>query len=384
MQRDGGDVAIIGAGIVGLSIAFELAGRGAHVRVFDTGEPAMAASWAAAGMLAPITEAPPDEQMQSLCEWSLSLYPEYVEQLRAGSGLDPGLELRGIVRAAYTGAQEEILASRAVALAKRDRRCELLDRHEALLCEPGLGQNVRAALLVAGEGQVDNRRLGRALVAACESRGVRIERRVRELRLESDARRVLGLRYGGGFAPASCVVNAAGAWAGAVEGVPAESQAPVDPVKGQMLALAAPVDFVRHPIWLPGSYLVPRPDGRLLVGATAEPGAFDTRVTARGMRTLLDATLDFMPSLRDFTVTETWAGLRPATADEMPILGPTPTGGYFLATGHYRNGVLLAPATARLLADAIEGGELPMLSPFHLSRFGTDARRRWRSVPSPL
>jgi glycine oxidase len=142
-----------------------------------------------------------------------------------------------------------------------------------------------------------------------------------------------------------------------------------------MLALAVPSGFVRRPTWIPGAYLVPRDDGRLLVGATSEYAGFDERVTAQAVHQLLHAGLAAAPSLAAFSLTETWAGLRPGTSDGMPCLGPTPVDGLFLATGHYRNGILLAPVTARLIADSIERRPVPELEDFLLARFGTEDAR---------
>ncbi len=367
-----GDVAIVGAGIIGLSVAFELAARGASVRVYDTGEPARAASWAAAGMLAPLTERLPDASMQRLCESSLRLYPAFVEAVRDASGVDPQLRLDGILHAVYDSDRYERLREHLEELHADGHSATLLTRAETLLAEPALSKDVCGGLLVDGEGQIDNRRLGRALVAACEARGVRIHTGVASLAVEFDARRVLGVRSDLGYLPASVVINAAGAWAGSLAGVPADCVPPVRAVKGQMLSIQLPLGFMRRTTWVPGAYFVPRADGRLLVGATVED-ADDTRVTAGGVHALLHAATSAAPALRDFTVSETWAGLRPGTPDERPCLGSTPRLGYFLATGHYRNGILLAPATARLLADAVQNGSVEALAPFSVARFGTKA-----------
>ncbi len=366
-----GDVAIVGAGIVGLSIAFELAARGASVRVYDTGEPARAASWAAAGMLAPLTERLADEQMQALCEESLQLYPSFVRAVRDASGVDPHLRLDGILHVAYSAQQFDRFRTRANELRERGHAPALLSRAETLFAEPALGKDLCGGLLVEDEGQVDNRRLGRALVAACEAIGVRVHTGVTSLAIEFDARRVLGVRTSLGYDPANAVINAAGAWASRLSGVPEECVPPVRPVKGQMLSIQLPTGFMRHTTWVPGAYFVPREDGRLLVGATVEE-AEDVRVTAGGIHALLEAAVSAAPALRDFTVSETWAGLRPGTPDERVCLGATPRHGYFLATGHYRNGILLAPITARLLADAVLEGTGPAQD-FSVRRFGTKA-----------
>ena len=369
----GGDVAIIGAGIIGLSIAFELAARGASVRVYDTGAPAAAASWAAAGMLAPRTERLADDAMQSLCEESLTLYPSFAQSVGECSGIDPHLRLDGIVHAAYDASALERLQERARSLRAAGHDAEILDREQTLIAEPALSKNVTGAVVVAGEGQIDNRRLGRALLAACERRNVLVHSGMKRVEIESDTRRVLGVHTDLGYVPAGAVINAAGAWASRVAGVPETCVPSVVPVKGQMLAIEVPKNFVRRTTWVPHAYLVPRQDGRLLVGATSEPSQFDSRVTADGIRLLLDAALTAAPALGKFTVSETWAGLRPCTPDERPILGITPLEGYFMATGHYRNGILLAPITAQLLAEGLDSGRWERLAPFALERLGTKA-----------
>ncbi len=364
--RTSGDVAVIGAGIIGLSIAFELAARGATVRVYDTGEPAKAASWAAAGMLAPLTESIPDDAMRRLCESSLALYPSFAQTIANVSGVDPHLRLDGIITAAYGPERLEELTDRAVELQSCGRRATMLDRDETLSAEPALSRTVAGALFVEGEGQIDNRRLGRALVTACEAEGVRIQIGIESLLVECDERRALGVRTDRGFFPTGAIVNAAGAWASRIPGVPDHCIPAVYPVKGQMIAMEIPVGFVRRTTWVPGAYLVPRPDGRLLVGATAENAGYDVRVTAGGLENLLRAAVTAAPALRDFTVSEAWAGLRPGTPDERPFLGPTSLSGYYLATGHYRNGILLAPATARMIADAVETGAAEISPEFSL------------------
>ncbi len=351
----GGDVAIIGAGLIGLATAFELSERGAVVRVYERGEPGRAASWAGAGMLAPYTEGIEDESLLSLCASSLALYPAFVDRVREASRVDPHLRLDGIVNAAFDDEQLDRLRAHSRELRQRVVPFELLDRSETLALEPALGKHVVGALLVRDEGYVDNRRLGRALVAACESRGVSFVRDAREVSVECDERRVRGIRSNRGFASASYVVNAAGAWAAQLPGIPEYCVPQVEPVKGQMLALAIPNGFVKRTTWVPGAYLVPREDGRLLIGATVEHAGFDERVTANGIRTLLDAALSAAPALANFALTETWAGLRPGTPHGLPYIGPTALEGLLLATGHYRNGILLTPVTARAIADIVEG-----------------------------
>jgi glycine oxidase len=364
----GCDVAIVGGGLIGLNTAYYLAQRGASVRVFERGEPARAASWAGAGMLAPYSERVEDAPLLELCARSLALYPMLARDLAEAGGVDINLQLDGIVRAAFDEGERAELTAHAAKLRARGVACELLGREAAILAEPALGSGVTGALVISAEGAVDNRRLGRALSAACANDGVKIVSNVRELRVECDVRRVLGVRSSLGFTPATHVVIAAGAWSAAVPGVPAEALPPVEPVKGQMLALAMPRGFLRRTTWVPGAYLVPRQDGRLLVGATVERAGFDERVTASGIAKLLNAALAAAPSLGDFAVTETWAGSRPGSPDGRPFIGPTAIDGLILATGHARNGILLAPITAQLIAEFVSTGDATPLAPWSIFR----------------
>jgi len=173
--------------------------------------------------------------------------------------------------------------------------------------------------------------------------------------IEVDPRRVRGVRTPHGFVAGSIVINAAGAWAGTLEGLPAHARVPTSPVKGQMLALGGSRAALRRALWVPGAYIVPRSDGRVLIGATVERAGFDVRVTAQGVHALLNAALRAMPALGDLAVTETWAGTRPGSADGLPFIGATALDGYFVAAGHYRYGIVCAPATGQLIADAVEG-----------------------------
>ena len=236
--------------------------------------------------------------------------------------------------------------------------------------------NPSSSLFIAGEAQVDNRRLGRALLAACDRLGVRVVESDAPIAVEAD-RRVRGLRTAAGFVATPIVVNAAGAWAGDIAGVPEHVRVPVSPVAGQMLAISLPRTLVRHVLWARGVYLVPRSDGRLLVGATVEHRGFDARVTAAGIAWLLHGALETAPSLGDFTVSETWAGVRPGTPDGLPFLGATAVDGYFVAAGHYRNGILLTPVTAEILADTIEAKP----ARFELAPFSPDRSAYTEPVP---
>ena len=357
------DVAVVGAGLVGLAVAYELAKRGATVTVYDRDEPARAASWAGAGMLAPFSEAT-DGELLAFGRRALDAYPDFVAELRDATGIDAHLRRDGTLHVARDEADLARLGMDAAAVRAHGGDAVLLERSDVLAREPFLAKHIAGGLFVSNEGQVDNRRLGRALLAAARARGVRVER-VAQLTLECDARRVRGVRTPRGFAAASIVVNAAGAWAGCLDGVPVDARVAVHPVAGEMLAIAVPAGAVHALIWLGQRYLVPRDDARLLVGATVVERGYDARVTAGGLHDLLDAALAIAPALASFAVVETWAGLRPATADGRPYIGATAIEGYVVAGGHYRNGILLAPETGRLLAEGIATGtESPLLAAF--------------------
>jgi glycine oxidase len=355
MAERSDEIAIVGAGLIGTGIAYELAKRGASVVVFDRAEPGRAASWAGAGMLAPFSEELPDAALLELGRASLAMYPAFVDDLRARTGLDARLLPYGTLHLALDAAGLHELHAQADVYARNGGDVSLLDRRQTIGREAAVARTVAGSLFIANEAQIDNRRLGRALVAGCAALGVRFVRSA-GLALEADARRVRGLRGEHGFVPARTVINAAGAWAGTLAGVPEAARVPVYPVAGEMLAIAVPHGFARSLIWHRHTYLVPRDDGRLLVGATVVERGFDTRVTAAGMSTLLNAALVAAPALGNFAVVETWAGLRPGSQDKRPYLGPTPLEGYFVAAGHHRNGILLTPITARAIADLVLTG----------------------------
>jgi glycine oxidase len=313
--------------------------------------------------LAPYSEhGAPD--LLDACERALHAYPGFARNAFEASGIDPHLHLDGILHAATSGAQMQELERRSQALRARNVPSTILDRTAVLSAEPSLSSGVFGAMVVSGEGSVDNRRLGRALIAACMQTGVRLIES-QTIAARCNTRRALGVVSDAGFAPADAIVNAAGAWAAQLAGIPPQYLPAVRPVKGQMIAVEVPRGYVRRPVWTPDVYMVPRDDGRLLIGATVEEHGFDARTTAGGLSHLLDGALRAAPSLDDFSVSEQWAGLRPATVDGLPYIGRTRLEGLFTATGHFRNGILLAPVTATAIADAIEGRDdhFPAFSP---------------------
>jgi glycine oxidase len=239
--------------------------------------------------------------------------------------------------------------------------------------EPRLAGKIAGALFSPQDHQVDNRKLAQALRIAAERAGVNIHEHqpVKELAVRGGQARGVVLEDGTSVA-ADIVVLAAGAWSRKIDGLPPDRRPPVRPIKGQMLALRMdPADpLLTHVLWAPGAYLVPRRDGRLIVGATVEEKGFDTTVTAGGLLTLLEAAWRAIPAVEELPVDEIWVGHRPGSRDDAPILGPGPLDGLFYATGHHRNGILLAPVTAdamaRLILDEIVE---PAIKPFGLERF---------------
>jgi glycine oxidase len=348
-------VVIIGAGLVGLSVAYELAKRGADVRVVEAYDSAASASWAGAGRLSPFTDSEGGDEQENFLATALGLYQVFVKELHKRTGVDPYLRIDGIIEVAHDEAAVVRLRDRAASLVARGIHAHWFEPEEVRRLEPLLGPAMLGASLIEDEGHIDNRQLGRALRMACVDVGVQLEEQAGPVALEADARRVLGVRAGENFMAADTVVNAAGAWAGELRGVPPHVRIPIVPVKGQLLILAMPRRLIARVLSVPGAYLIPRTDGTLLIGETLEEVGFDIRVDPAATRSLHDAAVRAIPALGDLTISETWAGLRPRSPNGRPFIGATALEGYFVAAGHYRNGILLAPATALALANVIEG-----------------------------
>jgi glycine oxidase len=366
-------VVIIGAGVIGLGIAWRLAGRAA-VTVFDRGKAGAGASYAAAGMLAACCEAEPGEEaLVALGRESQAHWPAFAEELEHASGVDVELRREGTLVLALTADDQATIAHHLEFQRRLDLPLEWLSAAATRAREPRLAGKIAGALFSPQDHQVDNRKLAQALRIAAAGAGVEIHehRPVKELRVQGGQAKGVLLEDGTAVA-ADVVVLAAGAWSRGIGGLPPDRRPPVRPIKGQMLALrmdvAAPL--LSHVLWAPGVYLVPRRDGRLIVGATVEEKGFDETVTAGGMLTLLEAAWRAVPAVEELPIDEIWVGHRPGSRDDAPILGPGPLDGLFYATGHHRNGILLAPVTAdamaRLILDDIVE---PAIKPFGLERF---------------
>lgn len=330
------DVIVIGAGIIGLSLARELRKRGASVVVVERGEPGREASHAAGGMLANCGDEIPSV-LQPLANASAEMYPEFVHELEDESGVHPDLRSHGTLLFPAPG--------------KSSAEMKALHPANVRELDPALAAEGRAAFLLK-ERSVCPRALTEATLKAARHRGVDVSSGTAVLSVDVDAGRVSGVTTDKTSYRAAKVVNCAGAWAGQV----APGALPMRPVKGQMVCFAMPSrELLKHVVRAPEIYLIPRSDGRLLAGATMEDVGFDKRTVPEAIQGLCRAALAMLPALENARVLEDWAGLRPGTPDNLPILGATSMPGYFVATGHFRDGILLAPVTARVIGQVIEG-----------------------------
>lgn len=341
------DVVIAGAGIIGLSLALELRRAGASVTVLDRGEPGREASSAAAGML--VTGDPdPNLKLKPLADASAAMYLTFVAELELRSGMQIGYESHG---ALYVADEDERPAGKPLSSAELQE------------IEPALAEHPRIFFL--REETVDPRLLVQAAVTAAKRMGVVVhhESEVQSVCLTAEHHLDVCTRRGN-YATAISV-NCAGAWAKDVRGV----SMPTRPVKGQMLAVI-PKCELRHTIRSRHVYLLPRKDGRVIIGATVEEAGFDKTVDPSTIQSLHQAAANLVPSIGEAKILEAWAGLRPGSPDDLPILGPGRIPGTYAATGHFRNGILLAPITAVAMSELIQGKQTRVdLRPFSPARF---------------
>ncbi|MEU9030116.1 glycine oxidase ThiO [Streptomyces sp. NPDC048383] len=377
-SRKGSDVLVIGGGIIGLVIAWRAARRGLRVVLADP-DPGGGAARVAAGMLAAVTELHyGEETLLGLNVASAARYPDFAAELHeAAGGMDIGYRACGTLAVALD-ADDRLHLRELHAL---QRRCglesEWLTGRECRRLEPMLAPGVRGGLRVDGDHQVDPRRLAAALLAACERSGVTLRRSRADRLLTSGDRAAGAVLDDGTEVLADQVVLAAGSLSGRLAGVPPQVAVPVRPVKGQVLRLSVPAAYgpflsrtVRAVVRGSHVYLVPRESGELVVGATSEELGWDTTVTAGGVYELLRDAHELVPGITELPLVETLAGLRPGSPDNAPLLGPTELPGLHLATGHYRNGVLLTPLTGDVMAELLATGVVPEIArPFTPRRF---------------
>ncbi|HEX4538097.1 MAG TPA: glycine oxidase ThiO [Candidatus Acidoferrum sp.] len=367
------DVAIAGGGLIGATIAFDLARAGLQVALFDRHEPGEGSSWAAAGILSPAPENAGMITTVPLGRASLQLYPEFVAAIEEISGQNAGYRTRGTLEALFsTDAQEKL--STIIALHHGlGLKAEPVRAEDAREMEPALSPELEAAVFRPDEACVDNRALTKAVLTAAERCGAKtfVGSNVRSI--AKDGRRCDGLVVDGEKVQSRWTVIAAGCYCAEIEG--AAQYAPVRPAKGQMIALRGKDLSIERVLWSDHVYLVPRNDGRILAGATVEYVGFEKKVTAGGVQKIIAAALQLAPALADAQLEETWAGLRPDAPDHLPIIGPTDLDGLLIATGHFRSGILLAPITAQLIREWITTQNVRQdWARFSPMRFGEVAR----------
>jgi len=363
------DTVVVGGGVIGLSLARELSSRGCDVVVVERGRTGDEASSAAAGLLSAQSDAESPSLFFDLARKSRDLYPEWSALLREETVIDVGWRRIGVLR---VGAAESL--ERFAWQIDAGLPLERLEATEIARRSAGrAAREIHHGLFFPEDAVVDNRSLVRALESSLDHRGVAVLEGVAATRFLVERGRCLGIETTSGPIRSDSVVDCAGAWANFDTALP--FQIPVEPVRGQIVELS---DREPFPIVLASEdvYLVPRGNGRILVGATVERAGFRKEVTAGGVARLLAAALVLAPTLESARVTCAWAGLRPGTPDGFPIIGESPVSGLFLAAGHFRNGILLAPLTAVLVADMVTRvtAEHPRL--FSPERFIEDARGR--------
>jgi len=373
------DVAIVGGGIAGLAVAWRAQQRGLRTVVLERDRLAGGATHVAAGMLAPISEARVGERgLLALSRASLERYPAFVAELADAAGRDPGYRPCGTLLVARDRDEAEALERELAEREAMGLPVERLLPSEARRREPALAPTLRLALDVPGDHAIDPRALSAALAVAVERAGgeLRAGAQVARIATSTDQGRVTGAELDDGTrVRADQVVIAAGAWVEALDGLPAHARVPVRPVKGQIMRLrdpagAAGVPLLARVIRMQPGYLVPRGDGRYVLGATMEEQGFDTAPTAGGIFELLRDAIELVPGVSELAIEEVAAGLRPGTPDNAPALGPGALPGLRWAAGCFRHGILLAPVVADALAATLAGEPLPdVAQPFAATRF---------------
>lgn len=344
------DILIVGGGLIGMLTARELAAFGAAVTVVERATAGREASWAGGGILSPLYPWRYPEPVTALAAWSQAVYPKLAETLAGESGVDPEWTRSGLL-ILDTEEREAALAWAGPA----DACLEVIDREASLALEPGLGAAEEQALWMPEVAQVRNPRLVRALRESLPGRGIALREQTEVLGIEVSGGRVAGLRTAEGSLRADRVVVAGGAWSARIL---AESglELPVKPVRGQMLLFRARPGVVNRIVLSRGRYVIPRRDGRVLVGSTLEEVGFDKSTSEPAREELAREAVRLIPALADYPIEHHWSGLRPGSPSGVPYIGEHPAiRGLYVNAGHFRNGVVLGPASARLLADMLLG-----------------------------
>jgi len=350
------DIAIIGGGVIGTSIALELAADKLRVVVLDRQQPGQEASWAAAGMLSPAPHSLRDTPLVPLARESLRLYSDFAAAIEEASGRSIGYEREGTLEL-FSGPCAEDDRNRRVS------ECQHLGITAAAVSietargwETGIGPAVQAAAWLPEEARVEPRLLMDATILAAHHDGVEFRKNCQVNDLLMDRGRCHGILAADERISAGQVIVAAGCFSSQMGDDCLRQYAPTRPVRGQIVALRPGAGRIQRVLRSKRGYLVPRRSGQIVAGSTSEEAGFDKRVTAEGTRQILDSALELVPSLGSAEIAETWSGLRPGTPDDLPILGPAHVDGLLIATGHYRNGILLAPITAKLMREWVRMG----------------------------
>jgi glycine oxidase len=349
------DAIVIGAGLVGSAIALRLAQEGLRVALLEQSAPGQEASWAGAGILSPAPDAPASIPLVPFGRTSLSLYPQFIAEIEEISGRRTGYRSDGAIELIFSADAERELSTLVALHHALGLPTEPLPLDEAMRIEPALTRRAQAAAYLPYEASVDNRALIEALLAAASISGVELFPSTRVSAIAIEHGRCAGVRTENGtiFA-AQDVIVAAGAFSSLLEGI--VPRLATRPIRGQMAALQSRDKPIRHVIRCDRGYIVPRDSAvpqRVVTGSTLEDAGFDKHVTAHGIETILCAAQELVPSLANAEIVELWCGLRPDTPDHLPLLGPAGVDGLTIATGHYRNGILLTPITAKLVREWI-------------------------------
>lgn len=369
------DVIVIGGGLIGCGIAAELASRGLKVRLFERGQLIKEASWAAAGMLAPQSELEAITPLFLLCQKSLELYQNFVAKLYNSTKIDPCYRSEGALQLAFDEQGAKALEKKLSWQTQAGLKLEKLTPTQALKLAPALSSDLALAYYLPNEHQVDNRKLSHAIATYAEQSGVIFHLGTQVTEILCKRGKVVGIVANQETYHAAKVINAAGSWA-SLFNLPRPLLPEVSPVRGQMIALKTLVGYLQHTLHFGHTYLVPRWDGTIVVGSTTEHVGYNKQVTVSGLQHILSQAQRVIPKLAEATVAETWSGLRPATADLQPVLGEHELlEGLIFATGHYRNGILLAPVTIDLITElVITGQSQEIMLPFSPSRFVSTAK----------
>jgi glycine oxidase len=362
------DVIVIGGGVIGCTIAWKLAQRGLRVTVLERGRIGCEASRAAAGMLSPQGENQTPGPFFDLCLRSRSMYRQFAEELTDASAVDVEYKDEGTLFVVLEGENEEEKTRWTSWQIEAGLSLEHLTANDVRKSEPAVTESA-TAIFLPDEHQVENRRLMDALEVAMKRAGVQVIEGTNVMALTTERGRITGVASGRERFEAGAVIVAAGTWSSRLL-EPLGLNIKLIPARGQMIAVKGATCPITRVLHSGKVYLVPRRDGRILIGATVEYAGFRNAVTIAGISYLLSAATELVPSLKDCEVVESWSGLRPDTVDHLPILGASSLENLFLATGHFRNGILLAPLTAALIANTVVSGHQPKeIEPFGIDRF---------------